>query len=65
MATSDKPADTPLVSCEVCLKEVPVGEAKVAEAADYFAHFCGLDCYEKWKSQGGLASAPRDKPPQP
>lgn len=54
MATSDKPADPAVVSCEVCLKEVPVTEATVAEAADYFAHFCGLECYEQWKKKGGL-----------
>ncbi len=39
------------VSCEVCLKEIPVSEAKSAEAVDYFVHFCGLDCYEKWKAK--------------
>ncbi len=52
MRTSDKPVEATLVSCEVCLKEVPIDEATVPEAADYFVHFCGLECYEKWKSQG-------------
>ena len=37
-----------LVQCDVCLKEIPTTEAKNAEASDYVAHFCGLDCYEKW-----------------
>lgn len=37
------------VSCEVCLKEIPRSEAKVEEVKDYVAHFCGLDCYEKWR----------------
>jgi len=36
------------VQCDVCLKEIPASEAKSAEASDYVAHFCGLDCYEKW-----------------
>jgi hypothetical protein len=49
MTTRDKPLDAGRVACEVCLKEVPVSEAKVAEATDYVVHFCGLDCYEKWK----------------
>jgi len=53
MVTSDKPAKVDLVSCEVCLKEVPINEAMVPEASDYFVHFCGLECYEKWKKQGG------------
>jgi Domain of unknown function (DUF3330) len=52
MVTSDKPAKADLVSCEVCLKEVHIAEAMVPEASDYFVHFCGLECYEKWKRQG-------------
>ena len=39
------------VACEICLKEVPISEAKSEEATDYFLHFCGLECYEKWKKQ--------------
>jgi len=38
-----------IVSCEVCLKEVPLSEAKRFEDEDYVAHFCGLDCYAEWK----------------
>jgi hypothetical protein len=41
---------------------VPVSEAKIAEAADYFMHFCGLECFEKWKSQGGRPKALGEKP---
>ena len=44
-----KPDD--LVSCEVCFTEIPVSEAKSEEASEYVIHFCGLDCYEKWKKQ--------------
>jgi hypothetical protein len=58
MATLEKPIEVDLVSCEVCLKEVPIAEAAIAEATDYFAYFCGLECYEKWKSRGeGTAPA--------
>lgn len=39
------------ITCEICMKEVPVNEATVPEAADYIIYFCGLECYEKWKSQ--------------
>lgn len=39
-----------LVSCDICRKEVPLSEAKMPEAVDYVAHFCGLECYAKWKS---------------
>jgi hypothetical protein len=51
MSKRDKPAEIELVSCEICLKEIPVSEATVPEATDYFVHFCGLECYEKWKRQ--------------
>lgn len=62
MATSDKPVEGVHVSCEVCLKEVPIAEATIAEAADYFVHFCGLECYAKWKSQGGKPKELVEKP---
>ena len=40
-----------IVACELCLKEIPKSEAKVEEAADYVAYFCGLECYDKWKKE--------------
>lgn len=52
MTTENKPIEQESVTCEVCLKEVPISEATVPEASDYFVHFCGLECYEKWKNQG-------------
>ena len=55
MVTSDQQGDAEHIACEMCLKEVPVSEAVIPEATDYFVHFCGLECYEKWKTQGGKA----------
>ena len=52
MTSHDKPVEPEFVQCEVCMKEVPVSEATVPEATDYVVHFCGLACYEKWKTQG-------------
>jgi len=40
-----------LVSCEVCMAEIPVSEAKSEEATDYVVYFFGLDCYAAWKEQ--------------
>lgn len=51
MKTNDKPVEVETVKCEVCLKEVPLSEATVPEASDYFVNFCGFECYEKWKAQ--------------
>ena len=49
-----KPAhnyDEQLVSCEVCLKSIPVAESNSVETEDYVAYFCGLECYDLWKRQ--------------
>ena len=53
MTKNFTPVEVVQVSCEICLKEVPVVEAIVPEATDYFVYFCGLECYEKWKDQSG------------
>jgi hypothetical protein len=37
------------LTCTVCLTEVPVSGARSEETSDYVAHFCGLDCYDKWR----------------
>jgi hypothetical protein len=39
------------VPCAQCLIEVPLSEARVFEAVDYVAYFCGLECYEKWAAR--------------
>ena len=53
MAKEKHPQNThdELVECEVCLKEVPASAAKNEEAQDYVAHFCGIDCFAKWKEK--------------
>jgi hypothetical protein len=60
MIRTTSPAEPEHVACEICLKEVPSSEAQVSEAADYVAHFCGLECYEKWQrgATGGPSAAP-------
>lgn len=59
MTSNIKPQEVEQVVCEICLKEVPVTEAVVPEASDYVVHFCGLECYEKWKK--GSAGEAADK----
>jgi hypothetical protein len=39
------------VSCDICMKEVPIDEANSFEAVGYVVHFCGLECFEKWKKK--------------
>ena len=40
-----------VVSCAVCLKEIPADAARLADPQDYVHYFCGLDCLEKWREQ--------------
>ena len=54
MSKSEKPFEPENVECEICLKEIPLSEAKNAEAVDYVHHFCGLECYAKWKKKNGM-----------
>ena len=46
------------VSCELCLREIPKSEAAMAEAREYVAYFCGLDCYQKWTEQRAVEVKP-------
>lgn len=39
------------IACDVCMNEIPASGAKSDEASDYVAHFCGVECYDKWKAQ--------------
>ena len=40
-----------MVSCDVCLKEIPAESEEYFETDDYVQHFCGIDCYKQWKQQ--------------
>ena len=49
------------VACCAREREVPFSEATVREAADYVLYFCGLDCFDQWRSQVGDCSNPLDE----
>ena len=42
---------TSCVPCSVCQHEIPLSTAVWREGSDYVAYFCGLDCYDQWRSQ--------------
>lgn len=45
-----KPAEPEnLVTCDVCLKEIPHSVATSHEAKEYVHHFCGIECYARWQ----------------
>ena len=60
MTEESKPVEPEHVSCEVCLKLVPRSGAASAEARDYVAYFCGLDCYDKWRREHSPEPAPHE-----
>jgi hypothetical protein len=39
------------LTCDSCHNEVPLSAALTPEGMDYVHHFCGTDCFEKWKKQ--------------
>lgn len=49
------------LACSVCRREIPASAATALEAPDYVAHFCGLDCFEQWRSQVGDCGHPLDE----
>ena len=51
MSANPMPIEIETLSCDLCLKEIPVSEAKSEEATDYVVYFCGLDCYQQWLTQ--------------
>jgi hypothetical protein len=48
---SDEDACT-VISCAVCLKEIPADAVGRHDAQDYVHHFCGLDCLDVWQKRG-------------
>jgi hypothetical protein len=60
MTKNDIEVDVELVSCEICLREVPLNEATNPETEDYIVHFCGLECFEQWKRQNRNSEAQED-----
>ena len=51
MNTKGKDEQQEKVECHICLKEIPASGARSEETKDYVLHFCGLDCYSRWKEQ--------------
>ena len=38
-------------TCDCCHDEIPLSAALTPEGIDYVHHFCGIDCFEKWRKQ--------------
>jgi Domain of unknown function (DUF3330) len=45
------PVEPKAVACCVCLAEIPESVAKSSEGDEYTQHFCGIECYTKWRDE--------------
>jgi len=41
--------------------DVPLSEARIFEAVDYVAYFCGLECYSRWAARQPRPACPTPK----
>lgn len=53
-------ADCTIMSCDICLKEIPSDAVRLSDAQDYVHHFCGLNCLEAWQKQAEIRSTQSD-----
>ena len=65
MAQPENNSHWEITPCAQCGKDVPLFKAKVAEAVDYVAYFCGLQCYAKWAAQAATPELPSSKADAP
>jgi hypothetical protein len=49
MTEKPTPKEPGNVACEVCLAEIPESVAMSSEGDEYTQHFCGIECYNKWR----------------
>lgn len=45
----NKSNDHPTCQCDCCHQDIPLSTALTPEGMDYVYHYCGEDCFEKWK----------------
>ncbi|MFV2057912.1 MAG: DUF3330 domain-containing protein [Thiohalomonadales bacterium] len=51
MTSRPVPIEPDYLECEVCMKELANPASYSQEADDYVQHFCGIECYTKWKTK--------------
>lgn len=51
MTKKPTPKEPDIVTCEVCLAEIPESVAMSSEADEYTQYFCGIECYNKWREK--------------
>jgi hypothetical protein len=54
MTNKPTPKEPENVSCDVCLTEIPESVAMSGEGDEYTQHYCGIECYDKWREKKEL-----------
>ena len=54
--------DPTATSCCVCCKEIPLDAAFTPEGAEYVEHFCGLECYQRFRARASTATETSGEP---
>jgi hypothetical protein len=49
MQQPENASERVMVSCEICLREIPFDESSVVEVENYVIYFCGLECFQTWR----------------
>lgn len=52
------PSEPERIQCEICLSEIPGSVAVTVEGPDYVHHYCGLDCFARWRACAEAATHP-------
>ena len=61
MTNKPIPKEPKNVSCNICLSEIPESVAMSSEGDEYTQHYCGIECYEKWREDNEESSTADEK----
>ncbi|HEC20851.1 MAG TPA: DUF3330 domain-containing protein [Gammaproteobacteria bacterium] len=51
LAKKPSVAEARQLACNVCLAEIPESVAMSSEGDEYTQHFCGIECYNRWREE--------------
>lgn len=51
MSTDKTAVVEEILSCEICLQDIPASSAYSSETMDYVMYYCGLNCYDQWQKR--------------
>ena len=57
MTKRPEKSEETLLTCKVCLKEIPKSVAKSSEGPDYVYYFCGSNCFSHWQKKSNASKS--------